>query len=109
MIGLLACSPFHKTVDGILTPPKLIVGVRYAGGACHGAVNTSVDAGGRNYRLTIPAATPLTLWLFSRDVTLAGANSASGAPAGSQISFQAIAGQDQSFTFTVTGPAARQK
>jgi hypothetical protein len=97
-----------QTLDGPLTPRKLIVGVLYANGAYQGALNTAIDSAGRNYQLAIPTATPFMLWLFSRDLALTGANSASIAANGPQNSFQAAAGQDQLFTFTVAGPAAQR-
>jgi hypothetical protein len=98
-----------QALDGPLTPRKLIVGVLYANGAYQGAVNAGVDSAGRNYQLAIPAATPLKLWLLSRDVVLTDANGASVTASGAQTTFQAAAGQDQSFTFTVAGPAAQHK
>jgi hypothetical protein len=42
-------------VDGLWTPRKLKVGVTYGSGAFEAAQNTSVDASGRNYQMTIPA------------------------------------------------------
>ena len=92
-------------VDGPLTPRKLLVGVMYANGAYQGAGNISADSAGRDYRLVIPAGTPFKLWLFSRDIALADAKGNAIGTSGAQTSFQAEAGQDQVFTFTVTGPA----
>jgi len=98
-----------QTLDGPLTPRKLIVGVWYANGAYQGARNTAIDSAGRSYELAIPTATPLKLWLFSRDVVLTDANGASVTASGAQTTFQAAAGQDQSFTFTVAGSAAQHR
>ena len=92
-------------VDGPLTPRKLLVGVMYANGAYQGAGNISADSAGRDYRLVIPAGTPFKLWLFSRDIALADAKGNAIGTSGAQTSFQAEAGQDQVFTFTVTGPS----
>jgi hypothetical protein len=98
-----------QTADGPLTPRKLLVCVLYANGAYHGAVNTAIDSAGRDYQLAVPTATAFKLWLFSRDIALIDANGGSVTANGPQNSFQAAAGQDQSFTFTVAGPAARQQ
>jgi hypothetical protein len=98
-----------RTLDGPLTPRKLLVGVLYANGAYQGALNTGVDSAGRNYQLAIPAATAFKLWLFSRDVTLTDANGDSVTTNGPQNSFQAAVGQDQLFTFTVAGPSVQSK
>ena len=92
-----------RVVDGPWTPRKLLVGVAYGTGAYQGAQNTAVDSAGRNYQLIIPAGTPFWLWIYSGDVALADATGAPlTAPAGG-AAFQASSGQDQSFTFTVTG------
>lgn len=101
-VGLLP-----NTVDDVWTPSKLLVGVKYAGGAYQGAPNTGVDAGGHDYQLVIPVSEPVTLWLFSRDVGLSDASGNAVDISGSQIPFQAAPGQDQVFTFTVTGPATQ--
>jgi hypothetical protein len=84
------------------------VGVTYANGAYQGAQNVSVDATGRNYQLIVPPGVAFNLRLFSRDVALTDAVGASVDISGSLIPFQAAEGQDQSFTFTVSGPAAPQ-
>ena len=97
-----------QSLDGPLTGRKLIVGVLYANGAYQGALNTAVDSAGRSYQLAIPTSMPVRLWLFSRDVTLTDVNGASVAADGPQNSFQATAGQDQLFTFTVAGPVAQK-
>jgi len=62
---------------------------------------------GRNYQLIIPAGRPFSLWLYSTDVALADASGAAVASPAGGISFQAATGQNQNFTFTVTGPASR--
>ena len=95
-----------QVVDGPWTPRKLLVGVVYGTGAYQGAQNTAVDSAGRNYRLIVPAGNPFSLWLYSTDVALADASGAAvAAPAGG-VPFQASPGQNQAFTFTVTGPAS---
>ena len=96
-----------QTVDGVWTPRRLLVGVGYARGAYQGAQNTGVDAGGHGYELVIPAGLPLRLRLFSHDVALKDAGGNPVDISGSQIPFEAAAGQDRIFTFTVSGPAAR--
>ncbi|HUO27904.1 MAG TPA: carboxypeptidase-like regulatory domain-containing protein [Bryobacteraceae bacterium] len=95
-----------KVIDGPWTPRKLLVGVSYANGAYQGATKTGVDSAGSDYQLVIPASTPFHLWLFSRDVTLVDAAGSAVDVSGSQIPFQAAPGQDQVFTYTVSGPAA---
>lgn len=95
-----------QVVDGPWTPRKLAVGVMYGKGAYQPAQNTSVDSAGRNYQLIVPAGRPFSLWLYSTDVALADASGAAlAAPAGG-LAFQAAAGQDQHFTFTITGAAS---
>ena len=107
-VGLLP-----QVVDGPWTPRKLLVGVTYANGAYQGAQNTSVDSAGRDYQLIVPVGSAFKLHMFSRDVALA--NSAGNAVAdtvgssAAQVGFQAAAGQDQAFTFTVAGPAAKSQ
>jgi hypothetical protein len=100
-------DPMHllpQVQDGPWTPRKLLVGVAYGAGAYQGAQNTSVDSGGRNYQMIVPAAKPFSIWLYSSDVALADASgTAVASPAGP--SFQAVPGTDQNFTFTVTGLA----
>lgn len=104
-----------QTLDGIWTPRKLLVGVTYANGAYQGAPNIDVDSTGRDYQLTIPSGVPFALRLFSNHVALtnqsgATADATAGAAVdmtGSQIPFQAAAGQDQAFTFTVSGSASQ--
>lgn len=95
-----------QSVDGPFTPHKLLVGVTYANGAYQGATNTSVDSAGRNYRLIIPAGVPFRLWLYSGSVTLADTAGNQVGTSGAQVSFQAAGGQDQAFTFKVTGTQA---
>jgi hypothetical protein len=95
-----------QLVDGIWTPRKLIVGVKYGNGAYQGTDNTGVDGGGRDYQLIVPVDVPFKLWLFSRDVVLKDASGAVVDTSGSMIPFQATAAQDQLFAFTVSGPAA---
>jgi hypothetical protein len=96
-----------QAVDGPWTARKLAVGVAYGAGAYQGAQNTSVDSAGRNYQLIIPAGTPFSLWLYSTDVALADASGAAVASPAGGVSFHAVSGQNQSFTFTATGPASR--
>ncbi len=102
-------DPSHllpQAVDGPWTPRKLVVGVRYGSGAYQGVANTEVDSAGRSYRSVIPAGVPFTLWLFSTDVALADSSGAALSGPAATVPFQAAAGQDQSFTFTVVGPTA---
>jgi hypothetical protein len=95
----------------------LVVGVIFGNGAYLGAVNTNVDAHGRDYEMPVPSGVPLKLWIFSRQVALTdslGAPLAGGAPvAGTTalsgatpgIPFTASPGQDQAFTLNVSGHA----
>lgn len=98
-------SLLPQVVDGPWTPRKLLVGVAYGTGAYQGVPNTAVDLAGHTYQLVVPAGMSFHVWLYSRDVALKDAGGvAVAAPAGG-ASFQTSAGQDPSFTFTVTGPA----
>jgi hypothetical protein len=96
-----------QVIDGLWTPRRLSLGVVYASGAYQAAQNTSVDPAGRDYQLIVPAGVPLVLRLFSHDVALADQNGAAVDMSGSRIAFQAAAGVDQAFTFSVTGAVAR--
>ncbi len=96
-----------RAKDGPLRAGNLIVGVTYANGAYLGAENTNVDATGRDYQMIIPAGVPFKLWLFSRHVALVDAIGATVDMSGALIPFQAVAGKDQTFTFTVVGPLAQ--
>lgn len=95
-----------QAVDGIWTRRKLVVGVKYGNGAYQGADNTGVDGGGRDYQLIVPAGAPFKLWLYSTDVALNDSSGAAVDTSGSLIPFQTTSGQDQMFTFTVSGPAS---
>ncbi len=94
-----------QVTDGTWTPRKLVVGVAFGAGAYHGVPNTAADSAGRGYRLVVPVGVPLSLWLYSTDVALADAGGAAVSAPAAGIPFQATAGQDQAFTFTVSGPA----
>ncbi len=95
-----------QVIDGPWTPRKLLAGVAYGSGAYEGAPNIAVDSTGRNYQLIIPAGVPFSLWLYSTDVALADATGRAVAAPAAGIPFQASAGQDQTFKFTVLGPAS---
>jgi len=82
-------------------------GVAYGTGAYHGVPNTAVDSAGHTYQLTVPAGVSFHLWLYSTDVALTDARGAMVSAPADGVPFQTSAGQDQSFTFTVTGPAGR--
>lgn len=86
---------------------KLLVGIYYANSAYLGLPTTEAVNGIHGYKTVIPTGVPLSLWLFSKDV---GVTDVNGNPValstGSLIPFQATAGQDQAFTFAVSGPAA---
>jgi hypothetical protein len=98
--GLLPATPASP-----LDFPHLIVGAVYGTGGFLTAETVNVDSGGRDFQMPVPAGTPLSLWLHSRQVALADASSApvNNLATGAKIPFQATAGQDQSFTFQVTG------
>ncbi len=101
-------DPSHllpQAVDGPWTPRRLVVGVAYAANAFQGVPNTAVDSSRRDYRAVIPAGIPFALWLYSTDVALADSSGAALASPAAGISFQAAAGQDEYFTFAVSGPA----
>jgi hypothetical protein len=92
-----------RTATSPLDFPHLIVGVVVGQGGFLGAETVNVDSSGRYFEITIPAGTPLKLWLQSRYVTLADASSAPVDNSGARISFQAAAGADLTFTFQVSG------
>jgi len=81
--------------------------VTYGVGAYQGAQNTGLDAAGRDYQLIIPAGTPFQVRVYSRDVAVADPGSNALPASSTAPPFQASAGQDQTFTFTLTGPAAK--
>ncbi len=84
---------------------KLRVGLFYANGAYLGLPET-LSGGIHTYQAPIPVGTPMNLWLFSTDVVLTDANGNPISPStGYRAPFQATAGQDQAFAFTVVGPA----
>lgn len=95
--------------DGPLRAVNLIVGVNFRGGAFLGAENTGVDSAGRDYQMIVPTGETLRLWLFSRDVVLTDSGGKPVDAPGALIPFQAAAGVDQVFTFTVSGPAVPSK
>jgi hypothetical protein len=103
-------DPMHllpPVKDGPMRAGNLIVGVRFGNGAFLGAENTGVDSAGRDYQMIIPADMPLKLWLFSRHVVLADTNAKAVDTSGAALPLQAVAGNDQAFTFTVSGAAAQ--
>ncbi len=89
--------------SGPLDFPHLTVGVYFGSGAFLAAERTSVSAGLQDYTMAIPAGQPLVLWLQSRYITLSGPSGSLGSLLGQRIPFQATPGQDQAFTFSVTG------
>jgi len=91
--------------DGPLGAANLIIGVIFADGAYLGAANTSTGRAGREYQMSIPAGVPLKLWVFSRHVTLTDSRRSPLVNPGANIPFQAVAGQDQLFTLSVSGRA----
>jgi hypothetical protein len=95
-----------QAVDGPWTPRKLLVGVVYGTGAYQAAQNTAVDLAGRDYQLIVPAGKPFRLWLYSTDVALTDASGAAVTSPAGGVAFQATAGKDQSFTFTVVAPSS---
>ncbi|MCW5979791.1 MAG: carboxypeptidase regulatory-like domain-containing protein [Bryobacteraceae bacterium] len=88
---------------GTMSRRNLIVGVRFGKGAFLGARETNTDKTGFDYEMVIPAGEPLSLWVFSRHVTLTDSKGSAVDNSGAMIPFQAVAGQDQSFTLNVTG------
>lgn len=100
--GLLPLSPASP-----LDFPHLIVGVVFGAGGFVAAETVNVDTTGRDFQMPVPAEMPLSLWLHSRLVTVANSSQVpvGNLVTGARIPFQASAGQDQSFTFQVTGAA----
>jgi hypothetical protein len=96
------------TQNGLSGAGNLVVGVNFGSGAYLGAATTEVDAAGRNYQIAVPAGVPLQLWLSSSQVTLTDAGGKPIDTSGALVPFQATAGNDQAFTFAVSGPAAAQ-
>ncbi len=94
-----------RVKDSPLGPLNLIIGVVFGEGAFLRATNVSVDQAGRDYQMAIPAGMPLKLWVFSRHVTVADSRGLPVDISGAKVPFQAIAGQDQLFTLTVSGRA----
>ncbi len=87
----------------------LAAGVKFGNGAYLGAANTDVDSGGRDYQMVIPVGTPLSLWLHSSKVALVNSQGHAVSTSGALVPFQAVAGLDQLFTFTVSGSAAQSQ
>lgn len=91
------------TQVGPISAGNLIIGVRFGIGAFHAATAKRIDKSGRDYELVIPAGMPMSLWVFSRHVTLTDSKGSPIDNSGAMIPFQAAAGQDQSFTLDVSG------
>lgn len=85
--------------------PHLTAGVFFGTGAFQAAQRSAVDSGGQDYSLAVPMRTPLTLWIFSRDVALSGDSGVTFSGTGAKVAFQADNGQDKQFTIGVVGPA----
>jgi hypothetical protein len=98
-----------KEKDGPLRAGNLIVGVNFRNGAYLGATNTTVDPAGRDYEIIVPVGERLALWLYSLHVALTDSAGKPVSSPGATIPFQASAGIDQVFIFTVSGPAPRAR
>ena len=96
LLGAVKESPFSAG--------GLIVGVKFGTGAFLGSEELSTFSGGRDYRMVMPSDLPCFLYLFSRHVTLTDGAGTKMNMSGGLIPFQAKAGVDQTFTFTVAGP-----
>jgi hypothetical protein len=94
-----------QVIDGPQATHKLLVGIAYGTGAYQGATNTEVDSAGRGYQLIVPTGEPFYIRLYSTDVALEDASGGVMAAPAAGIAFQATAGQDQNFTFTIVGAA----
>lgn len=70
--------------------------------------NTAVDSAGRCYQLIVSADKPFSLWLYSTDIVLTGPSGAAASAPSAGFAFQASAGQNQKFTFAVSGPGHAQ-
>lgn len=92
--------------EDFLRPLNLIVGVVFGEGAFLRATNTGVDGTGRDYEMSVPAGTPVKLWVFSRHVTMVDSRGLPVDNLGAKIPFQATAGRDHAFTLHVSGRAA---
>jgi uncharacterized protein (TIGR03437 family) len=89
---------FCGGVEGMFIQPKVRITL-YDERRSYGLMNVSADAGGRNYRMIIPAGRPLQISANSQDSTL------TLSPTG-LIAFGAPAGQDQNLAFTITASTA---
>ena len=91
--------------SGLLARTGFIVGVIFGSGAYLAATRSAASATTRDYQIPVPAGAPLSLWLFSRDVSLADSSGSPLAGSGARIPFTAASGQDQSFNVRVSGVA----
>jgi hypothetical protein len=96
-LGLLPPS-----AEGLWGARNLTVGVTHAGGYV-GVATASVDAKGRDYQMAIPVGRPLWLALFSSELTFADESGNFLPSPGAGVPFQAKAGSDVAFTFTIAG------
>jgi len=55
-------------------------------------MRAAVSTGGRTYQLSVPFATPLTIWVYSRTLVLADAQGNTLAPSGAGIPLEVAAG-----------------
>ena len=93
-----------KTMDSAFGG-GISAGVIFGTGAYLGARNISVDASGRDYQIAVPAGAPLTLWLHSVRFTFVDSGGHTVPVSGARVPFQAAAGLNKGFTFTVSGRA----
>ena len=92
-------------MDGVTPAAHLTIGVRAFSGALHAAVLASSDATGRTYVVTIPADTPVGVYVLSGSYQLKDTSgSVVGASAVSQYQITSPSATASSvLTFTVTG------
>jgi hypothetical protein len=81
----------------------LIVGVVVGAGGYWAADLSSVTATGRDYIMPVPVNTALSLWLYSRSLTLSDQNGNVVNNLGASIPFTAESNVDEVFTVNVTG------
>jgi hypothetical protein len=83
--------------------PGLIVGVKRPLGTFLPSA-PAVSTGGRTYQLSVPFATPLTIWVYSRTLALADAQNTTLSPGGAGIALEVASGSKPApITIRVTG------
>ena len=85
------------------TDPGVIVGAKRPRGTFLSSAPT-VMTGGRTYQFSVPFATPLKIWVYSRTLALADLQNNTLAPGGAGIALEVAAGAKPApITIRVTG------